>query len=251
MLIEEMSAEYTEDEMVALLERSCFPVVLVEGKDDMSIYNWIDRNLFGGIGIVLPCHGRDKLLRLANRRHEYSSTKVVFLADCDVNLVLKNIPNVNGVIWTHGYSVENDLLTSQCVLDLLTEEEKQDFNDLLVLLGEWYICKVIDHAEGDELRVSVHTRRVVDPDSKQLVENCSVSDELKTKYKDVIDRVGEAPERYVRGKNIFDLLLIFLSNSKRASKYSRNNLYELCSVFYERSDILRDRLLEIEGILCD
>ena len=116
-----MNLELTVDEIVNTLKRSSLTTVLVEGKDDILIYRWIEDE----IGIVnanfLPCGGRDKLLQVYERRHEFADLKTIFVADRDAYVYINPPVNYNDIIWTNGYSIENDLYFGRKI-ELLLEK---------------------------------------------------------------------------------------------------------------------------------
>ena len=59
-----MKIHLTEDEIVELLKRSSLTSVIVEGKDDMTIYRWIEEKIGISKANFLPCGGRNTLLKV-------------------------------------------------------------------------------------------------------------------------------------------------------------------------------------------
>jgi hypothetical protein len=99
------SDNLSEDEMVSYLKRTLSPTILVEGNDELSIYN---RYLQDKINVedidILTCDGRAKLLNVFKRRTEFKNTKVVFVADKDM-WFFAGIPEEydnKGLFWVHG-----------------------------------------------------------------------------------------------------------------------------------------------------
>jgi hypothetical protein len=232
----------TDDELVAYLKRSELPVVLVEGRDDMTVYRWIEENLEDGLGVVVPCGGRTKLANIVARRNEFLGCSVVFLADRDCDVLEGEAADSPNLIWTDGYSIENDLLTTGSIDKLLTKSEKFTLNKIAHSLVLWFTRAVIHHKEGGELKLNRHTNSLIDHKTMELIEDHGLSPDLLDKYSRVINLIQEQPRKCVRGKNLFDAFVIILSHTKRSSKYSRLNLYELCATNYNNSEILRTRL---------
>ena len=122
-----MNIHLTVDEIVELLRRSSLTTVIVEGKDDMTIYRWLEHRI--GIDKVnfLPCGGRDKLFQVYNRRDEFSHIKTIFLADKDCFVYTKTPAEYEEIIWTKGYSIENDLYAGRFLEKLLSVNEEVNF----------------------------------------------------------------------------------------------------------------------------
>ena len=102
-------SDMTVDECVAALHRTYLPTVIVEGKDDMQIYQWTERRVGIQNANVLPVGGKETLLAVYERRNEYAHLPVAFVADKDLWLFSGIPPDYPDIIWTEGYSIENDL----------------------------------------------------------------------------------------------------------------------------------------------
>ena len=102
----------TVEQLVGVLRRSRKPRIVVEGDDDVIIY----RELTKRIGILevapLPSGGRKKLLQVYERRSEFAHVPVAFIADRDMWLFSGIPEGYADIIWTQGYSIENDLYVS-------------------------------------------------------------------------------------------------------------------------------------------
>ena len=82
----------TVDELVETLRRSSLPTLLVEGRDDMVVYRWLESTDCEEPVDVLQCGGRSRLLKVYERRNEFARLRCVFLADSDMWLFDK-VPN--------------------------------------------------------------------------------------------------------------------------------------------------------------
>ena len=110
----------TVDHWVGVLRRSNIPTIVVEGKMDIVIY----RRLLERVGIqqtiLLAADSRNKLLQVYERRREFAHVPVVFIADQDM-WIFSGIPEDHAdIIWTQGYSIENDLYISAELESFLT-----------------------------------------------------------------------------------------------------------------------------------
>jgi hypothetical protein len=61
------------DELVATLKRSNLPTILVEGDDDVMVYRQFEKQFGARKVSILPCGGRNTLLKVFERKHEFPS----------------------------------------------------------------------------------------------------------------------------------------------------------------------------------
>ncbi|WLQ17478.1 DUF4435 domain-containing protein [Hahella aquimaris] len=202
------------------------PTVLVEGEDDKTVYRYIEEK-FGDLDIdILPCFGRDALLKVFKRKEEYEGSKVAFVADKDM-WYFTGIPEEykENIIFSYGYSIENDLYVREIFEKLLEKEEKELYIGLIKELSKWFAFEVERYRNTGECLCDIHVNQVV-PDfelNKEYLEKVGFSEPAEK----LIDEIFEEYHKALRGKNLFQALLRFLSKKKRASKYSRENLFEM------------------------
>ncbi len=216
-----MSAE----ELVAYLKRTSLLTVLVEGTADAYVYRWVEERLKAD-GDVLVCNGRDTLLEVFRRRNEFANSKAVFVADQDM-WYFSAIPSEysGDVIFTDGYSIENDLFVRSVMEKLLGPEEKVAFELLIEQLVKWFAFEVDKHLKTGRSDCAVHINRVCPgsvlcEDYKKSVKFCDAPEEL-------IARLKAEYDRGLRGKSLFEALVRFLSHPNRVSKFSKFNLMEI------------------------
>ena len=123
----------SEDEMVSYLKNTFLPTILVEGSDDLSVYN---RHLESKINIedvdILSCQGRLALLNIFKRKEEFKNAKVVFVADKDM-WFFDGVPEEykNQIVFTDGYSLENDIYVESRFKKLLEKDDIKKFENLI------------------------------------------------------------------------------------------------------------------------
>ena len=126
----EVTDEFDEvkvNEVVNTLSRSDEPTIIVEGGHDREIYEKIQDLLGKPLIDPLPVGGKDNLLAIYERREEFSSkVPVAFMADPDM-WVLEDPHNMlkkyQDIIWTTGYSIENDLYADGDPISLIPPTE--------------------------------------------------------------------------------------------------------------------------------
>ncbi len=89
-----------------------------------------------------PAGGRDKLLQIYKRRSEFSQVLVAFIADQDMWLFSGIEPGYKDVIWTSGYSIENDLYSDANLESLLDENETAEHQLILDSISTWFAFAV-------------------------------------------------------------------------------------------------------------
>lgn len=220
----------TDDEIVAYLKKSNLSNILVEGPDDLMIYNWIEHEI-DNLGVaIFPCGGRSMLFKVFERRDEFAHKKVTFIADKDL-YVFNGIPaEVQEIIFTSGYSIENDLYAfgKDVIFNLFTQDEASKFNQAIESLIVWYSSEIFKYLNGQNHHISCHLNQVI-PENTTYV-NDAYLNEINNieELHSLIEEVKKNEFLKLRGKFIFDCIVRYLSHKKRRSKYSKDNIMELC-----------------------
>ncbi|MEA4851557.1 MAG: DUF4435 domain-containing protein [Paludibacter sp.] len=244
-----MNLELTVDEIVNTLKRSSLTTVLVEGKDDILIYRWIEDE----IGIVnanfLPCGGRDKLLQVYERRHEFADLKTIFVADRDAYVYINPPVNYNDIIWTNGYSIENDLYFGRKIELLLEKEEKQNFIKSLNSFVAYYAFEIQNCIDGKDYCFRNHPQNII----------CEIQHEVKQEFlesinfvearQEIVENLKVNYDVLIRGKSLFALLTRILSKKGREIKHSKMSLIEHCYRTH-KSEMFIDLIHRIEQKIC-
>ena len=233
----------TVNRLVETLIRSQTPKIVVEGDDDIVIY----RELVRRIGIIdIGLHaagGREKLLRVYERRNEFAHVPVAFIADQDMWL-FSEIPNrYKGIIWTKGYSIENDLYAGAELERLMDASERLEHQKVLDAIVEWFAFEVEEFLAGRAPKVDIHCNRIVPQKQTQIDDEFRKSRGLRKPNPELHRQIREAYQLQLRGKLLFQLLVRFLSESNRATKHSRRGLHEIA---LKMPDVhpLMDRLMQ-------
>ena len=242
-----MPTQYlTEDVLVATLRRSRLPTVIVEGKDDMQIYQWAERRVGIQKANVLPVGGRETLLAVYKRRNEFAHLPVAFVADRDLWLFSGIPPGYPDIIWTEGYSIENDLYADASLESLLTANEAAEHRQVLDLIIEWFAFEVEEYLAGREARVATHCNQVIPPGETAMDQGFRNSRGFHPPNQTLHQQIKTAYQLQLRGKSLFEILIRFLNAPNRRPKYRMLALYEI-AVKMTSPQPLIDRLIsEIE-----
>ena len=233
----------TADELVAHLRHSQLPTVVVEGKDDMHIYRWVEARIGIQKADVLSVGGKETLLLVYKRRNEYPDLPVAFVADRDMWLFSGIPPGYPDIIWTQGYSIENDLYAGAELENLLDPDEAEEHEQVLDLIIEWFAFEVEEYLEGRDAQVDTHCNRVVPLGKTRMDEAFCKSRGFYPPNAKLHQQIKDAYQLQLRGKLLFQMLVRFLSASKRSVKHSIDSLYET-AFKTASSHRLMDRLIQ-------
>lgn len=182
------------------LKNTNLPTVVVEGCHDKAVYRWIER-LFNMPKIdVLPANGKENLIEIYERRSEYANQiAVAFMADLD-----KEVFDTLGkgykarykdIIWTQGYSLENDLYSDGNPEDTYIDLTKKDQHEI-------------------QLDNAIHEF------AKEVA--CWAKHGKSPSTEDIDNYFWQIKKEYklrLRGKNLFDVLLNFCNARNHLELY--------------------------------
>lgn len=226
------------DEAIATLQHSSDPTLIAEGTDDIVFLRRLeDRFEEEGLSIF-PLGGRDSVLKLFDRRSEITSARVLFLADQD-QWVYTGCPAGyvdDDLLFTDGYSIENDLFRDGQMERLLTKAEDDQFRRDLQRFLEWYALALTRHLANSEVPLSVHPAALLDDPARFAADMQLLAGESYPQAE--LEALQAAYPRQLRGKSLIALLMRQLSKKGRVVKHSAKSLLEHGSVaegvFYKR-----------------
>ena len=238
--------DLTVDELVAVLGRSQLLTVIVEGQVDIQIYRWIEESIINRKVDIQSAGGRNNLLLVYKRRNEFAHLPVAFVADRDLWLFSGIPPGYPDIIWTEGYSIENDLYAGANLENLLNVDEVDEHRQVLEAIIEWFAFEVEEHLAGREARVATHCNQVVRPGKTEMDQGFRNNRRFRSPNQTLHQRIKDAYQLQLRGKTLFQVLVRFLSAANRRPKHSTPGLYEF-AVKMTSPQPLMDRLIgEIE-----
>ena len=239
----------TVNELVATLQRSQLPTVVVEGKDDMRIYRWVE----GRVGIqnanVLPAGGRNNLLAVYDRRSEYAPLPVAFVADRDMWLFSGVPPGYDDIIWTEGYSIENDLYAGAELENLLNPNQTKEHQQVLDSIIGWFAFEVEEHLAGRDAEVDTHCDEIVLSGQTSMDQGFCIRRGFRFPNAQLIQQIKDAYQLQLRGKLLFQILVRFL-NAPDHGKYSILALHEIAFKMTLPHKLMNRLIQEIEMRLC-
>lgn len=218
----------TVEELVALIERSSLPTVLVEGKDDIIFYRSIEEDLTD-LGIdMLPAGNKDYVLQV---REKLACAKlrapVVFVVDKDLWVYpeFSMEPAHQGVVLTGGYSIENDVFEDGGIIDLMYKDERANFLIELERFVFWYALAVDRKRRGADGGFRQHPGRILD--DKTYYQTQTVLEEGEVYPEEFRARIFDSYGNLLRGKSLFGLVSRIFSAPARPTKLSVKQLMEI------------------------
>jgi hypothetical protein len=239
-----MNLHLTEDEIIEYLKRSSLTTVLVEGKDDMIIYRWIEEEIGIQNANFMSCGGRDRLLKVFNRRNEFNHIKTVFVADKDAFVYDKTPDNLSDIIWTKGYSIENDLYQGQKIEQLLDVNENVKFRKAISNYITYYAFEVEQYQKKLIYNFSNHPNQIL-CNAQNLKQDFLDEINFESPNNETIEYLQKEYDSLLRGKSLFALLIRFLSARNRNIKHSKNSLLEHCFKMH-RSDSMNNIIEQLK-----
>lgn len=212
------------DEFIATLRRSSLPTIIVEGIDDIVVYRYFEERLSRWGVSLMPVGGRQMVIDIFKRRGEFSAVKLAFVADMDF-FVHSGVPAdlvSDELIFTDGYSVENDVFRDGCLERLLKVEEREKFSDELAKFLRWYALALSRYLAGSSESISLHPERVLSnyDDLIVLVEGEVYPDAL-------LQSVQDDYRKLLRGKSLMPLLVRRTNYKGRVPRHNSHALLEI------------------------
>lgn len=227
MVASSNKAQPTVDEIIALLKKTSLPTVLCEGADDLIVYRRLEEHL-SHLGIsVFPAGGRKNVLQIFDRRAEIPrSVQLVFIADRDtwINVGIPPQYAAPNIIFTDGYSIENDVWVDGGLENLLVGDEITRFHSELGDFIHWYALALNRHLNDPTQSIANHPDHVLDP-----VQRPALLDLLPNEAYPIATKVALQAnyQALVRGKSLLNLLIRNTNSRRGQPKHSDKALLEM------------------------
>ena len=236
----------TPDRLVGVIKHSQKLCIVVEGKEDVIIYRELTKRIGILEVILLPSGGRDKLFQVYERRNEFTQIPVVFIADQDMWLFSGIEPGYDDVIWTNGYSIENDLYSDSDLESLIDENDLVEHQQILDSISTWFAFAVEEYLIGKKPRVDIHCDEMVPPGKTVLNPDFCSRQGFYIPNSQRVYQIRSAYKLSIRGKQLFQLLVRFLSKPKHGFQNASINDHALYNIALKMpgTQKLFDRLMK-------
>ena len=227
-----LSRRLTKEEIIATIKHSSIPTVLVEGKDDIIFYRKLEEEEeFYDFGLdILSAGSKSAVLSIKKEIDLCPNNKVIaYIVDQDTWINFGVPDDINDVILTKGYSIENDLIEDYDLSSLLAKDELKTFNSEKERVIKWYALALnrnkmgLKLDNGEEACYQVHPERVLNDDFYTAQTNLYDNEEYPySLYEDI--KLNWRLK--LRGKSLLALFLRQLSHRDRIPKHSNYSLME-------------------------
>ena len=217
----------TVEELIGTIKRSSQPTVLVEGPDDMSIYRWMQGQIGPLKADFLPCGGRTALLEVFKRRTEFAGKKVVFLADQDMWLFTSIPPEYADIIWTEGYSIENDIYMYSDIERFLDLNVIAEHRLLIEVIARWFAFEVEEFRAKGYSQVDTKIGDVVRPGTTDIHPDFVTKRGYIPPSPETVREIVDDYQRNIRGKQLFQMLRRLLAPGSPVA-HSEEALHQIC-----------------------
>lgn len=175
---------------------------------------------------VLPVGGKETLLAVYKRRSEFAHLPVAFVADRDLWLFSGIPPDYPDIIWTKGYSIENDLYADADLENLLDTDEVDEHRQVLDSIIEWFAFEVGEHLADREAQVDRHCNEIVPLGQTEMDQGFCTRRGFRSPNAELHQQIKEEYQLQLRGKSLFQVLIRFLNAPGRGTRYSILTLHE-------------------------
>lgn len=239
----------TVEEFAITLRDSRLPTVLVEGSSDMRIYaRWASHRLLGTYNVdVQAVGGKENLLQIYKRREEFAHLPVAFVADRDMWLFTEVPKEYEDIIWTEGYSLENDLYADAApqLERLLESGEVEKYQQMLDSLCKWFAFEVEEYLAGRPISVASRLQAIIPLDQVKLGADFCRLRGFRLPNPKLLEEIRVNYQLKLCGRFLFGILKRSLNARDRAN-ISSDGLYHIALTIPE-SQPRMDRLMrEIE-----
>lgn len=223
-----MDVQCSAKELVAVLSKSSIATVLVEGSDDMQVYRWIEDAIPGGVD-VLSTGGRGNLLEIYKERAKFD-IPIAFVADRDLWSFTSCPSEYSDVIFTTGFSIENDVLLDSSIEKLFSKEEVDTLNGCIKELANWYAYEVEEYLNGRPYKISNDPRELL-PRSSLTFDVAVIQPQVyRVPSAGLVKTIIEDFRVKFRGKNLLSLYnYLFEMRRSGSPKYSKGALLEMAT----------------------
>jgi hypothetical protein len=166
------------------------------------------------------------------KRDSFQHGKLAWLADLDMWRFSQPPSDFAGVIFTTGYSIENDLYAGSQIEALLEEPERQRHRQLLNAICRWFAFEVQEFLAGREPQVGHRVRRVVDFSTMDIHANFRIIRGYSEPATEFVNEVLSDYQLRLRGKTLLELLVVLLSDRERKAKHGYAEVIEMCLKLY-------------------
>lgn len=136
------------------------------------------------------------------------------------------------IIFTAGYSIENDLYAGSDIESLLEPAERSQHSQLIRIACRWHAFEILEFESQRGFVMAYHINRVVDFSIMDISMEFCRSRSFTEPPASLVIRLMANYKLQLRGKTLLQIIVKYLSDSTRNPKYSYGAIIELCLKLY-------------------
>ena len=171
---------------------------------------------------------------------------LAFVADWDLWLFSCIPQGYDDVIWTEGYSIENDLYAGANLEAMLDPDEVAPHRETLESLVEWFAFEVEQHLHGHAAHINTHLDHIVPPGQTTVDQSLLTTRQFRPPDAALHQQIQDAYQFQLRGKFLFQLLHRFLNATGRHTQYKFKMLHEKALTSADQHERINRIMREIE-----
>jgi hypothetical protein len=149
------------------------------------------------------------------------------------------------MVWTEGYSIENDVYTGSSVENLMEPQERAGFERLLDQVCEWFCFEIEECLAGRPSCEGAGIGRVLTESRDGVCKVFLNQRGFRTPLAGLLNDLRSNYRLKLRGKTLFSLLAQIVSAPDRQAKHSVRGLIEMCVTATRNPDHLTSRIEEL------
>jgi len=229
-----MSFSLTTDEIISLINRSRLPTLLVEGKTDSEVLRKLESRL-GVLGAIIKCNGRTRLYEIIRQKNRIKRKNIAFLADRDSGVIFGDNIDDDHLVYTWGYSIENDILSCNIPAKLMSPEELESLKSYKLLISRWFARELEKSKNGlGEAVLDVHIEQIIDVKNAKLKSTFPEFREIEIYDTPLTRKIHRNFSRLMRGKQILQIHQSILNAPGRPSRINGSALRDICCASRKR-----------------
>jgi hypothetical protein len=214
----------TVEDAIATLSHSNLPTVITEGRDDYRVLRRVEKRLTD-VGVDFsPLSGRETVLAVWEQLPKARQSTVLALVDLD-EWIYKGIPTQyvgDNLIYTVGYSIENDILLDCDIEEFLDDHEVIAFTSDLCHVSADHAIQIERCKSGQSYLLKRHVNEIINEQDKSpflTPHELNTQAVLKSHFR-----------QFMRGKSVFELIIRQTTKKGRHVNLNYKHLYEFASV---------------------
>jgi hypothetical protein len=206
------------------------PIVAVEGSTDVELLRYLEEYI-GIKGAVIPCGGSGTLFRLVTRSREITNSRVAFLADQDFCCLRGGHVVHPRVVYTWGYSIENDVIAGSRIDRLIHDNEKGDFDRIRWLVAKYFSFEYERAvAERRDIVWNVSLQSIISLPRVRLAPQIQFAQEISDHDTVFCRRLYRHIKKLLRGKQLVQMYLLILNRPGRHARFGTASLLDSCAM---------------------